>query len=101
MPELVLCAAIYYPDGITYEHQPRNIEKGFVVAGRRHHNCLMTVSILSDDKALLKTTGPVQGFLTTEDRFIDRFEACKIAVANGQVKEGATVSGRLYSEDLY
>jgi hypothetical protein len=40
----------------------------------------------------------VQGFLTSDDRFVDRREAAKIALAAGQVKEELKV---LFSEDLY
>ncbi len=42
MKEYILSAANYYNDGKKHEHQPNNIEIGFVVCGRRHHNCIGT-----------------------------------------------------------
>ena len=38
--ERILCAAIWYNDGKKHVHQPINIETGFVICGRRHHNCI-------------------------------------------------------------
>jgi hypothetical protein len=37
--EWILCAAILVEDGEEHLHQPRNIKTGFVICGRRHHNC--------------------------------------------------------------
>ncbi|NBU81377.1 MAG: hypothetical protein EBS55_06995 [Flavobacteriaceae bacterium] len=98
VPEYLLCSAIWFDDGIdTYVHQPRNIKTGFVVCGRRHHNCFTI-------KAMLQGVGrkdykdEVQGFLTNKDRFVDRYEAAQIALASGQIKEPTE---RLYSEDVW
>ena len=45
--EYILCSAIWIDDGVTtYVHQPKNIKQGFVVAGRRHHNCITTLAML-------------------------------------------------------
>lgn len=95
--EYILCAAIWFDDDvISYHHQPKNINSGFVVSGRRHHNCFYTVSIFTKDQKVFKSI--TQGFLTNTDRFIDRKEAAKVAFEAGQVKE---LYECLISEHLY
>jgi len=42
----------------------------------------------------------IQGFITSNGNFVDRFEGMKIALAAGQVSKDNTTS-KLYSEDLY
>lgn len=43
-----------------------------------------------------------QGFLTNKNRFVDRFEAYKIALSTNQITEGKTHhNDKLYSEDIY
>ena len=44
----ILCSAIHVKDGKKYEHQPKNIDLGFVVCGRRHHNCFYTISLMGN-----------------------------------------------------
>lgn len=106
MKEYILCAANRYDDGIVHVHQPLNIRKGFVVCGRRHHNCISTFAQIVGfpySKAankLQKTE--VQGFLTNTDRFVDRLSALKIAREANQLITGTgnELLG-LFSEDLY
>lgn len=92
--EYIICAANWYRTLDVHVHQPINIEFGFVICGRRHHNCFITVSILND------SVRPVceQGFLTSKDRWVNREEAAKIAFANGQIKKETKI---LFSEDIY
>ena len=85
--EYILCATNHYDDGEKQIHGPKNIESGFVICGRRHHNC---ISIFVGEYE--------QGFLTNTNRFVDREEAAKIAFDYGQIKEETK---RLFSEDLY
>lgn len=94
--EYILCSAIWYQDDESYVHQPKNIEYGFVVCGRRHHNIINTLG----QKFLFKTqkNRSVQGFLTNTDRFVDRKEAAKIAYKYGQI---SAPKKELYSEDIY
>ena len=103
-PEYILCAAIHFLDGIKHLHQPKNIESGFVVAGRRHHNCYVTISILHkldlSKDSILKGMESVQGFITSNDRFLNRRESYDVAVASGQIEDDSEVK-RLMSEDLY
>ncbi len=99
--EYILCAAVHYDDGKVYEHQPRNIKTGIVIAGRRHHNCLLTGFILAKGK--LKKADQVQGFLTNTDRFVNREEAFCIAKAADQLLYKCEGDGpqSLISEDLW
>lgn len=97
-PEYIICAAIWFKDEISHQHQPKNVDKGFVVCGRRHHNCFMVAHIcLADSYSEAKGTG-VQGFLTSKDRFVTRKEGGTIALAAGQITEATSC---LFSEDLY
>lgn len=113
--EYILCAAIWFQDGKKYHHQPKNIEAGLVICGRRHHNCITTRAATSIDRLCPN----VQGFITNTDRFVDRKEAYQIALKAGQVeprkpnkeldeyfgtKAGDTdilISEDLYSEDVW
>lgn len=117
--ERILCAAIWYKDGQKHESQPINITEGFVIAGRRHHNCYATAKALAglDETIKLKITNMEntmtkeeyrrhQGFITSNNRYVDRREAYKIAKAQGQIKFGADASDNgedsvLISENLY
>lgn len=91
--EYILCSAIWFDDGVKYPHQPKNIDTGYVICGRRHHNCFTIRSIITNDDNERE-----QGFLTNTDRFVDREEAGRIAYEAGQIKEK---NNFLYSEDLW
>src|SRR5688572_16192142 len=80
--EYILCAAIHFKDGKDHLHQPVNIQSGFVVCGRRHHNVYLTVSIFQTERVL----DDEQGFVTSKDRFVDRKEGGEIAFKVGQTK---------------
>lgn len=107
MREYIICAANYYNDGVVHHHQPRNIEIGFVVCGRRHHNCITTFAMIMgfpyDEKGIEVMNTEIQGFLTNTDRFVDRLEALEIASKANQLKpdERINESIGLYSENLY
>ena len=101
-PERILCAANHYDDGIEHDHKPRNIKTGFVVCGRRHHNCInifaMIVGFPYTEEAHTLHRTEEQGFITNLDRFVTREEAAEIALAAGQIEKKIIT---LYSEDLY
>lgn len=117
--EFILCAAIWYKDGLIHDGQPKNIETGFVIAGRRHHNCYATARALSglDEAIKLKITNIEnsmskedyrnhQGFITSLDRYVNRREGYRIAKANNQIQFGLNASDNgddsiLISENLY
>ena len=92
----IVCAAIWYSDGIQYDAQPKNIDLGYVMCGRRHHNIIILHAELLNIKTAKKNT--VQGFLTSDDRFVTRKQAGKIAFECGQISKE---SNCLTSEELY
>lgn len=96
--EYILCSAIWFDDGVrVYPNQPINVNSGYVVCGRRHHDCF-EISIILSGRDRDKSIGVTQGFLTNKDRFVDREEAARIAFSSGQIKEEKS---RLYSEDVW
>lgn len=99
----IICAAIWYQDKKIYLHQPRNIDSGFVVAGRRHHNCFITTFILNGEDQTQENVRNeswkiVEGFLTSDDRFVNRKQAAEIAY---NAKQTLKLKEILFSEDLY
>lgn len=99
----IICAAVWYDDGKEYVHQPKNIKSGFIVSGRRHHNCFITSFILNGEETVQNKVKDrhwevEQGFITSDDRFVGRKEAGQIAFDAGQTKK---LSEYLFSEDLY
>ena len=83
--EIILCAAIHMDDSSPYDEQPINIETGIVVCGRRHNNCMAVYMGLTN--RLLNEFPIIMGFITNKDRFVDRKEAYKIAVAANQISD--------------
>lgn len=97
MPDVfVICSAIHYDDGKEYVHQPFNIKTGYIVAGRRHHNCITTHAYLTGKKS--GNEGSVQGFLLNTGAFVDREAAAIIAFESGQIENQKE---KLFSEDIY
>ena len=107
--EFIICAANYYNDFVEHDFSPKNIIYGFVICGRRHHNCISIFAQMygfpySKEIQKLRST-EVQGFLTNTDRFVDRKEAYDIAFKADQIigpnKGHSTNNIGLTSEDLY
>jgi hypothetical protein len=109
--ESVACAAVWYKDiplkKVMPESLPVNCDRGVVVCGHRHNQCISVMVSLTGLRSV--RSGPdsvgeyIQGFLTTKNRFVDRLEAAEIAVAVGQVNREELINPRvgLFSEDLY
>lgn len=95
--EIVICAAIYFDDGIKHPHQPTNIEHGFIIGGWRHHSIIATATILN----CIDKSNHIQGFLTSKNRFLNRKEAKELVLQTGQPISPHTYSNDLFSEDLY
>lgn len=98
----ILCAAIWFNDNKKYEHQPKNIDIGIVICGRRHHNCFLTAFALNGGMKIVENVDDdikvVQGFMTSDNRFVDRSEAAQIAMDAEQIDFSTSI---LISEDLY
>jgi hypothetical protein len=100
--EYILCAAIHFDDGKKYAHQPKNIENGLVFCGWRHGCIFAQIGGTVGERQSLGIYERKQGFLTNFNRFVDRKEGLKIALAAKQVKNINQIRGeQLYSEDLY
>lgn len=99
--EYILCAAVWYKDFPLGEHQPKNIDKGIVLCGHRH-GCIIQQHVVLMGKRQAEMGSYTQGFLTNKNRFVDRLEALKLALAANQVKDVNNIrKSGLYSEDLY
>jgi hypothetical protein len=105
--EYILCAAIWYKDLPMKKPEilenrgfrPYNIDKGIVISGWRHGNCIYQMVAITGLRSIPAEAGEEeQGFLTSKNRFVTREEAAIIAYENGQTKEKLET---LYSEDLY
>lgn len=112
--EYILCCSIWYKtDNTKVEWLPKNIDKGIVFSGHRHYNCIsQAMSVLyknwkdeenEEHKKIKKhfIKNHVEGFLTSENRFVDTKEAAIVALESGQIKRLKIFRRELSSEDLY
>lgn len=105
--ERILCSAIWYKDIKPVESKfdihgkvnVTNVDRGIVICGHRHYNCILTLIHVSGYSTNMTDCGEYeQGFLTSKNRFVDRKEAADIAFIAEQIKEPLTI---LYSEDVW
>ncbi len=97
--ENILCAAIWYKEiNPRAYHRPINTPGGVVLCGHRHPHIISQVKSLLD-KPHYKLGKYVNGFLTNKNRFVDRKEAAKIWLLNGNKLNYN--DELLFSEDLY
>ena len=109
MTEKILCAAIWYKDiplkKVISGVLPKNCDRGLVVLGHRHGQCMWTMGSLTGLRSVTNAVDGVgkykQGFLTNLNRFVDRQEAWEIAKKANQIIKVSGGEGTLYSEDLY
>lgn len=108
--ERILCAAIWYKEldkmsdkwvpNIEGYIRPKNIDRGIVICGYRHPSCMYTMIAITGKRSVYVECGEyVQGFLTSENRFVDREEGAQIFVKCGGKLNYS--SKELFSEDLY
>lgn len=109
--EYIICSAIWYKE-IPLKKEirgrlPKNCDRGVVVCGHRHGQCMWTMGSLTGLRSVTNAEDGVgdyeQGFLTSKNRFVERMEALEIARKANQVldeKEVRTHIG-LHSEDIY
>ena len=104
--EYILCAAIWYKDGTEAPRGmiAQNISSGVVIGQWRHGNCIniRATNPLWNAKRLAKRKGDddgniltfeqtqkyfeeVDGFITSEGRFVDRWQAAELAIESGQI----------------
>ncbi len=103
MKEYILCAAIWYKDiplkKVIEGVLPKNCDRGLVILGHRHGQCMWTTGSLTGLRSVTNEVGDyVQGFLTNKNRFVSRQEGAIIAFDANQIKKEKET---LYSEDLY
>ncbi len=99
LPEKIKSAATWYQDFPDYPFRPVNINRGIVFTGKTHQQCHYQALDMSNRQSF-ELGAKSQGFLTTHNRFVDRVEAAKIALAQNQIKKFILSEGRLFSEDL-
>lgn len=107
--ERILCAAIWYKDVELKRDipqvRPKNVDRGIVVLGYRHGQCIWTMACLTGlrtvDNGEDAAGDHEQGFLTSTNRFVERTEALAIAKSSNQLLAGEHVYNELYSENLY
>lgn len=95
--EKILCSAVWFKDGKEYSHQPKNIADGFVMCGYRHCDIYEQIKCVLGSPLNLYNES---GFITNQNRFVNRKEALEIAQQSLQVPYNETAT-ELYSEDLY
>jgi len=97
--EEIICSANWYKDLPTPAHRPKNIDQGIVFAGLGHVHCLHQMVAMTGLKQ--HEVNEIQGFLTNKNRFVDREEAAKIALAAQQIDHLEYSKTKLFSEDLF
>lgn len=98
--ETIICSAIWYKELPTPHYRPVNVDVGIVFCGHRHPHCLHQMVAMTG-KRQCEVGEEIQGFLTNTNRFVDRYEGAKIALACGQIQELKYSRKTMYSEDLY
>lgn len=86
---MIVCAAI------------KDSRNGNVIGGVRHNYILNTIKDLNIQ---IPKENRIQGFLTDDNRFVDRYEAYTIALSCGQLSSTTRNNkhnNELFSEDVY
>ena len=95
--EKILCAATHYKNLNRPALQPNNISQGIVICGHNHAQILHVLFSLTGKKQS-ESGEYVQGFLTTDNRFVDRIEGASIWLKQGNKLNYH--SDQLFSEDI-
>ena len=74
---------------------PKDSNWPVIVMGHRHCNCL---EWMYNHKVEYEKTSHTQGFVTSENRFVDRYEAAQIAWRERQVLEKSDVYQKMYDD---
>lgn len=90
MPKIVAAAIKFYPKDSEYPQ---------IVCGKRHCDCF---EWMFKHKVEYDKESHVQGFLTNQYQFVDRYEAMYMAMDYGQLEYDENKEGKpLFSEDLW
>lgn len=89
--EAIVCAAVRY--------KVKGDADWHVVYGKRHSDCMHKFCDLGLKSS--ERTSEVQGFLTTEGRFVDRCIAMRLAHRANQLRDTHQNKSELTSEDIY
>lgn len=122
--EWILCAAIWYQDGTEAPRGfiAQNISSGVIIGQYRHGNC---INVRATNKLWNKTAldehnrecvklyfkeipkediekfGTVDGFLTSNGRFVDRWQAAELAMLSGQITEERALNKDYNGDEEY
>lgn len=120
--EYVLCAAIWYKDGTEAPRGmiAQNISSGVVIGQWRHGNCITVraTNPLWNARKLAESRGEdsgniltfedtkkhfdeVDGFITSEGRFVDRWQAAELAILSGQISEERGLNADWIGDEEY
>ena len=98
----LLCSAIWYKDLPTMRLLPKNCDKGIVLCGWRHGNIIAQMQATMGLRTVVHGQNSAgeyeQGFLTNDNRFVERAEAAEIAFKSRQIKVEKMY---LFSEDVW
>lgn len=88
MKEICICAAVKASNGKYYR-------------GHRHSECIQAIT--ARGLTVDKNSKLNQGFITSNNRFVDRYEGAKLQNEAGivSVRTGKQIDEILFSEDLY
>ena len=89
----IICAAIKFPDGT-------------IIRGHRHSDCFKTAMSIPWLESKYRMQQAIQGFISAENKFVDRLEAMDIQIDTGiPTADKKSISYKkgyiLFSEDLY
>jgi hypothetical protein len=87
--ETVTAAAVRFGDDLVLS----------VARPGRHHNIFWAMVSIAIDVRTKQSGAP--GFLTSEGRFVDRYEGCRIARAANQILVKTGPEEQLFSEDVW
>ena len=120
--EYILSAAIWYQDGTEAPKGfiAQNIDSGVVIGQWRHGNCINVrgTNPLWNAKKIAEKKGDnpmriesyedtleyfdyVDGFITSEGRFVDRWQAAELALLCGQVSEERALNKDWVGDEEY
>ena len=120
--EYILSAAIWYQDGTESLKGmiAQNIDSGVVIGQWRHGNCInvRATNPIWNAKKLAERHGndpmvikkyedtleyfdEVDGFLTSNGRFVDRWQAAELALLSGQIDEKRALNNKWEGDEEY